>query len=139
MATVQSLISQATEFSVQDRIEIAMQLLDLVRESVGGSKSKSKKSKSKKSKKSADSDSSSDSDTEKKTREPSKWTIGLAAVRPILDKHNINKKLSMKLGSMLKDFPSWPAPSEKEVMNAVKEFEESNEDDSIKIHMTSSA
>ena len=121
MASISSIIARASELSVDERLDIAMQLLELVRESVGGGKGngKGKKGKAKKSKK----DDSSDSESEKKTRAPTTWTTGLAAVRPLLEKNNINKKLAMKIGSSLKDLPSWPTPSEQEVVDAAKEIE----------------
>jgi hypothetical protein len=121
MSTIESIVASASELSVDDRLTIAMQLLELVRDTLDGGKAK----KGKKSKKSKKSESSSDSEsvTEKKTREPTKWTTGLAAIRPILEKNGINKKLAMKIGSKLKDLPSWPAPSEKEVVAASKEIE----------------
>ncbi len=122
MASIESIIARASELSVDERLDIAMQLLELIRESVGGGAAgggKAKKGKAKKSKK----DDSSETETEKKPRAPTTWTTGLAAVRPILEKNGINKKLAMKIGSLLKELPSWPAPSEKEVVNAAKELE----------------
>ena len=117
MASIESIIARASELSVDERLDIAMQLLELVRDSIGGGKGK--KGKSKKSKK----DASSDSETEKKPRAPTTWSMGLEAVRPILEKNSINKKLAMQIGSLLKGLPSWPAPSEAEVLNAAKELE----------------
>ena len=123
MASIESIIARVSELSVDERLDIAMQLLELIRESVGGGaaggKVKKGKAKAKKSKK----DDTSDSETEKKTRAPTTWTTGLAAVRPILEKNSVNKKLAMKIGSLLKELPSWPSPSEKEVMDAAKELE----------------
>ena len=121
MSTIESIIARASELSVDDRLTIAMQLLELVRDTLDGGKGKKKTKKSKKSDAAADSD--TDSVKEKKTREPTKWTTGLAAIRPILEKNGINKKLAMKIGSKLKDLPSWPAPSEKEVVDASNELD----------------
>lgn len=123
MSTIESIIARASELSVDDRLTIAMQLLELVRDTLDGGKGKKGGKKTKKSKKSDAEDSDTDSVKEKKTREPTKWTTGLAAVRPILEKNGINKKLAMKIGSKLKDLPSWPAPSEKEVVDASKELD----------------
>ena len=126
MASIESIIARASELTVDERLDIAMQLLELVRESVGdgaGGKGKGKKGKKSKSKK----DDASDSETEKKPRAPTAWTTGLAAVRPILEKNSVNKKLAMQIGSLLKGLPSWPAPSEKEVMDAVKQNEAASE------------
>lgn len=121
MSTIESIVASASELSVDDRLTIAMQLLELVRDTLDGGKAK----KSKKSKKAKSTSDSSDSESvpEKKHREPTKWTIGLAAIRPILEKNGINKKLAMKIGAQLKDLPSWPEPSEKEVVEASKGIE----------------
>jgi hypothetical protein len=124
MSTIESIIARASELSVDDRLTIAMQLLELVRDTLDGGKGKKGGKKTKKSKKSdAAADSDTDSVKEKKTREPTKWTTGLAAIRPILEKNGINKKLAMKIGSKLKDLPSWPAPSEKEVVDASNDLD----------------
>ena len=124
MSTIESIIARASELSVDDRLAIAMQLLELVRDTLDGGSGKVKKGKKSKKSKGAKSDSDSESVTEKKTREPTKWTTGLAAIRPMLEKNGINKKLAMKIGSQLKDLPSWPAPSEKEVVDASKMLDE---------------
>ncbi len=120
MASIESIIARASELSVDERLDIAMQLLELVRDSMGGGKGK--KGKSKKSKKDASSDSDSESKP-KKPRAPTTWSMGLEVVRPILEKNSINKKLAMQIGSLLKPLPSWPNPSEKEVLDAAKELE----------------
>lgn len=121
MSTIESIIARASELSVDDRLTIAMQLLELVRDTLDGGKGKKKTKKSKKSDAAADSD--TDSVKEKKTREPTNWDKGLGVVRPILGKNGINKKLAMKIGKKLKVLPSWPVPSEKEVVDASKELD----------------
>ncbi len=124
MSTIESIIARASELSVDDRLTIAMQLLELVRDTLDGGKGKKGGKKTKKSKKSdATADSDTDSVKEKKTREPTNWDKGLGVVRPILEKNGINKKLAMKIGSKLKVLPSWPVPSEKEVVDASKELD----------------
>ncbi len=122
MASVESILASTSELTAGERLDLAMQILELVRESIGGGKGKKGKGK-----RSSKKDDSSDSESEKKARAPTAWTTGLAAVRPILEKNGVNKKLAMKIGSLLKELPSWPAPSEKEVMNAVKENEAASE------------